>query len=301
MEKIGNEFEIKDNEMLFFVDFNCTLVDYDNITDRDHVMFSDAFSGETVASTKYLNVAINNFIKKTGYTPVICVVTNSSEELCDNETGYPLALTDFYSIFIRRRGEYKNPLSRYLKYFIMSENEKFFKINEFSTSIDDAFDVVGFDEQALSVKMADSFHKCESAKRMLQVLDPSHKSKFVFFAGDSIKDDYPMKYAVTEEGICKFFVYPHGKRKLSYEVMRRFCEAKGFEFSSLNGKGRKIKCFDEFNLKFLSENERQALENYHDGDHVIITQKNSEGLAEGVDKVADLICDLKQKSAPGLQ
>lgn len=313
MEKA--DFQISDNEIIFFVDFNCTLVDYDKIVARNHIMCNDAFATETVASSRYLKVALNNFEKSTGLTPVICVLTNSSESFLESENNCPIALSDFYKIFLRKRQGAANPVSKYLRYVVMRENDKFFCINHDCTSLDDAFFAVPFGSEALNIKMSDTFHKCEGAKRMLTVIDPLHRSKFMFFAGDTIKDDYPMKYARTEHGLCKIFVRPGNRRTISWQTKSEFCRAKGYEFTSLNRHGRKVRCFDDC---FENPNnidratgkpkpaavpidieDRQALLNFDDGDHVILTQKNSKGLAEGIDKAAKIIC--QANSAYGKQ
>ena len=53
--------------------------------------------------------------------------------------------------------------------------------------------------------------------------------------------------------------------------------------------GKKIKCFGDECLPWLSENERQMLLNFDDGDHVILTNKNSRGLIEGLYQSIDII------------
>ncbi len=72
-----NNFEIKENEMMFFIDFNKTLVSYDDMLTRAHSMCFGAFnSSKPVVSMRQLISSLENFENKTGLTPVICVVTN---------------------------------------------------------------------------------------------------------------------------------------------------------------------------------------------------------------------------------
>ena len=76
--------------------------------------------------------------------------------------------------------------------------------------------------------------------------------------------------------------------------MQEFCRAKGVEFSSVHPRtGKKIKAVDESNLQFLTETDRANLLNFSDGDHILLTSKNSRGLIEGLYQSIDIINAVK--------
>ena len=60
--------------------------------------------------------------------------------------------------------------------------------------------------------------------------------------------------------------------------------------------GKKIKCFDEQTIKFLSETDRKILENYSNGDMIYLTSENSRGLIEGIYKAIDDIVSAQNAS-----
>lgn len=284
-----NNFEIKENEMMFFIDFNKTLVSYDDMLTRAHSMCFGAFSSsKPVVSMRQLISSLENFENKTGLTPVICVVTNATIELLDEETGEPMMLGDFYKIFIKNN-IFKTKAQKYFKYIMCAENDGFFKVHYNGHTFGESFEWYDFDDKVKSIKKISQFRKCESVERFLEVVDPKKISQHIFFAGDSIKDDYPMKLARTSEGVCKYFVRPGRNKKMSPERMRMFCEAVGLTFNSKNHKGQKIKNFDEFNLKYLTPEDRKKLDSYSEGVQILMTQENSSGLIHGIDMVSDII------------
>lgn len=285
----NNEFQIKNNEMLFFVDYNKTLVNYDDIKMRSLSMCYDSFNSQRpVVSMRHLIGSLEKFEAETGITPVICIVTNATVELLDEQTGNPMMLEDFYNIFMRNNA-FKNQAMKYFKYVMCAENDGFFKIHSEGKSFEESYEWIDFSDEIKQIKMIEQFKKCESVERILSVVDPMKVSKHIFFAGDSIKDDYPMKLARTNEGVCKYFVRPGRNKKMSPERMRSFCEAVGLTFDSVNHKGQKIRCFDKFNLQFLTPEDRKKLDSYSDDVRILLTQENSSGLINGIDLVRDLI------------
>lgn len=291
-----NEFQIKEDEILFFVDYNKTLVNYDSLDVNLVTMFYDAYShSKPLVSMLYLTKSLNEFKQKTGLTPVIVVVSNASLELKDYDDSIRI-LSDFFNIFIRNKGGNENcNCSQYFKYIICKENDGFFKINQGSKTFYDAYTWIPFGEEELKIKKSESFKKLESVERLMRLLDAKKLSRNLFFAGNDIKDDYPMKLVQTDEGVCKIFVRPGRSRRLTYSKQKEFCEAKGHVFSSRTPKHEKIKCLDNFTVSYLNEIDRNAIENFDDGDHVILTQENSNGLIEGIRKAADIIANSKQK------
>ncbi len=285
-----NNFQIKENQMLFFVDYNKTLVNYNDIGMRAHSMFYDNYnSSKPLVSMRYLTKSLVDFEKLTGFTPVICVVSNASFNLKEKD-GSILLLHDFFFFFFLNK-DVNNEASclRFFKYIVLRENDGFFKIIPNKKSFEESFEWVEFSEQNKAIKMNEQFRKCESVQRLLNVFDPNKISKNIFFAGDDIKDDYPMKLVKTNNGVCKIFVRPGRSRKLTYSKMREFCEAKGYEFSSTNQNNQKLRCFDNFTFKYINDKDKNALFNFNDGDHVVLTQANSDGLVEGIKKATEII------------
>ncbi len=294
----NSEFQIKENEMLFFIDYNKTLVNYNDIGMRSHSMcFDDYNSSKPLVSMRYLTKSLLDFEKITGLTPVICIVSNASVNLKEKD-GSIMILHDFYNLFMKKGDvNSKNSCMRFFKYVVCRENDGFFKILPGNPTFEQSFAWIEFGEKEKQIRMPESFRKCESVERMLSVVDPAKLSKNIFFAGDDIKDDYPMKLARTPDGVCKIFIRPGRSRRLTFSKMKMFCEAKGVEFLSVNQKGQKLRCFDEFTAKYISVEDRRALENYNDGDHVILTQENSNGLIEGIKKATEIIAAGKEKQS----
>lgn len=292
-----NEFRLKSNEMLFFVDFNNTLVDYANEYDMHDFYFDNRLFYNPYRTRTILAKALIEFEKRTGKTPVICVITNARLASIDNN-GYGGICNDLFRTFFYDQDNLKiNPVydaKRFFKYLMHYENDGFIKINPQAKTFNELYELIPFDSKTLDIRYIDQFRKKESVDRLLSVVDPrKNTSEYILFAGDSIKDDYPMKEIWTPEGVSKVFIRPGRSQKLSYSVMREFCDAKGDVFLSRNPKnGKKIICTDERSFMLLSPEEQAMILNFHSGDHVYLTQKNSEGLIEGINKTADLICGL---------
>ncbi|MBR7172324.1 MAG: hypothetical protein IKD36_00845 [Clostridia bacterium] len=289
-----NEFRLKSDEMMFFLDFNNTLVDYANEYDMPGFYFDRAGFANPYRMRTILAKALVEFEEKTGITPVICIVTNARGNAIDNN-GYMGILNDLYRTFFYEEELTKihprSDVRRFFKYLMHYENDSFIKINPSSRTFNGLFEEIPFDPKTLDIRYIEQFRKKESVDRLMSVVDPrKNTSKFILFAGDSIKDDYPMKEIWTPEGISKIFIRPGKSQKLTYSVMREFCEAKGDTFSSINPKnGKKIICTDEHSFALLSPEDQAKILNFHSGDYVYLTRKNTPGLIEGIAMAADLI------------
>lgn len=288
-------FRLKENEIMFFIDFNNTLVDYEN--EYDHYAYLDdlkTISNPGITKSRLVK-CLMDFESKTGLTPVICVVTNAESTTID-ANGYPgifhdLRMTFFNYSYTGSNVGASNPIEKYFKYLIYKDNNAFFTINPRGQTLEEMFVGYYFDEEALSIRYAPSFRKKESVERMMSIIDPTRDtSKFIVFAGDTIKDDYPMKEIETPHGVSKIFIRPGKSKKLTYMLMREFAESKGHVFSCLNRhNGKRIKNIDQFNYMNLSDQEQQWLNDYHSGDYVILAQKNNRGLVDGIYEAADFI------------
>ncbi len=299
------DFLLKNNEIMLFTDFNNTLVDFENEYNsiyyaRDSIRLDMATANVKVS----LSRALHEFERKTGLTPVICVVTNSSANLRDANNA-PGIHQDLHMTFFNHIGqsaeraimEYKSSCEKYFKYLMYVENECFYQINPLAESLDEMFVPQYFGEDALCIRYCPDFKKRESVERLMSVVDPAQKSKFVIFAGDSIKHDYPMKLMQSKEGLCKIFIRPGRVQKMKPSTKYEFCLAKGLEFTSVHPRtGKKIRCIDNDTIKLLSEKERQMLENFDDGDYILLTNKNSRGLIEGIYRSIDIINSAKDSA-----
>ena len=302
-----NRHLLKENEVMIFTDFNNTLVDFENeynsIIGVHDIIRVDVATRNIKAS---LTKCLNEFVAKTGLTPVICVITNASALLVDSN-GAPGIHQDLHMTFFNHANHtqelakqiYDYTCEKYFKYLIYKENDYYFEINPLADSLDEMFVPQIFDEQLQEIKYAPDFKKRESVERLMGLVDPDGtRSKFCIFAGDSIKDDYPMKMMRSSYGLCKIFIRPGKHQKIKTTLMHEFCVAKGIEFKSLHPKtGKKIKIFDEQNIKWLSPEEQQMLYNYDDGDYVLLTNKNSRGLVEGLYQAIDIINSVKEANA----
>ena len=295
-----NEFRLKDNEMMFFLDFNKTLVEYTNEYDYSMLYFDQMDFSNPYSTRTKIAKALIEFERQTGITPIVCVVTNARFNVIDNN-GYPGICNDLYETFFHERlGSKVNCKSdgrRFFKYLMHYENDFFIKLNPMAIDYNDVFEFIPFDMKTLDIKYIEQFKKKESVDRLMSVVDPKKQtSKFILFAGDSIKDDYPMKEILTPEGISKIFIRPGRSQKLSYSVMREFCEAKGETFSSVNPKnGKKVICTDSASFALLTKQDQSKILNYDSGDYVYLTTKNTNGLVEGINIASDLIKNLTSK------
>lgn len=293
------DFRLKENEIMFFIDFNNTLVDYEN--EFDHYAYLDDLKtiNNPAITKSRLTRCLADFEKKTGLTPVICVVTNAESKVID-ANGYPGIFNDLRMTFFNHAAnlgeKYNNPIDKYFRYLIYKDNDAFFTINPKADTLEEMFEGYYFDEEALSIRYSPSFRKKESVERMMSIIDPTRDtSKFIVFAGDTIKDDYPMKEIETPYGVSKIFIRPGKSKKLTYMLMREFAESKGHEFTCINRhNGKKIKNIDQFNYMNLSDEEQKWLEEYSSGDYVILAQRNNRGLVDGIYEAAEIIAG-KQK------
>ncbi len=291
-----NSFRLKSNEMMFFIDFNNTLVDYENEYDMLRPNIDRAGYVNPYRARVRFAKALVDFENATGITPVICIVTNARDGVMDNN-GFQGIHNDLFMTFfhdddteIARRNECK----KYFKYLIYRENDHFYKLHTNAQNVSSFYERIDFQEPELCIRYIDQFRKKESVDRMMGVVDPKKDtSKFILFAGDSIKDDYPMKEICTPEGVSKIYIRPGKVHKMTYSMKREFCEAKGIVFKSINPKNnKKIICMDETSYKLLSQEEQRLIDDYNSGDYVFLTQKNSVGLIEGIYHAAEVISSL---------
>ena len=301
-----NHFKLKEKEIMIFVDFNKTLVDFEN--EYNNLSLNpdfEEFARQGAFVKSNLSKCLNTFEEKTGLTPVLCIVTNASSRIIDANNFAGIA-HDVHMTFFdhthhsaeQAKRIYDRTCERYFRYLIYNgnkqdgtrgENDFFFKINPLATSAHDMFVPYEFSEKLKQIKFIPQFRKKESVERMLGILDPNRdRVPIAIYAGDSIKDDYPMKLAQTHQGTCKYFIRPGRAKIMKPSLMYEFCQAKGVEINATHPRtGKKIKCFDEQTIKFLNETDRKLLENYSDGDMIYLTSENSRGLIEGIYKAMD--------------
>ena len=186
---------------------------------------------------------------------------------------------------------YENSCEKYFKYLIYRENDYFYKINPLEKSFDKIFEMIEFPEEIKKIRMINQFKKKESVERMIELIDPMHKNMpRAIFAGDSIKDDYPMMLADTKQGTSKIFIRPGRVQSMKPSVVQEFCVAKGHEFSSVHPRtGKKIKMLDDSNVVFLNQVDKQSYEAFMQDGVIFLTNNNSRGLIEGLYKAIDII------------
>lgn len=290
---MSNERKLKDNEVLIFTDFNNTLVDY--ATEYDYRSeFIEDFNGYLRKTKNGISRCLNDFEKKTGLVPVVCIVTNALLSLVDgngyNGICYDLKMTFFNhqnQTLDKKEYDIKSSCEKYIRYVVHMENDGYIEINPYGETMNDTFLMHEFSDKTLQIKRPSQ--KQETVERFIEEFGPI-KNKFVIFAGDSIADDYPMKYGVTDKSVGKIFIRPGRVTKLKPSVMQQFCSAKGIEFECFNPKNNKrVKILDETSIKFLSEEQLEMLRKFDDGDTVILTNPNSRGFVEGIYKCIDII------------
>lgn len=290
---MGDTIKLKDNEVLIFTDFNNTLVDYATEFDYRSELFDD-FEGFLRNIKNGVTRCLKKFETETGLVPVICVITNASLSAID-ANGYNGICHDLKMTFFNHEGldqtrldyEMNSTCEKYIKYLIHKENDGYIIINPRGKNMNDMFIMREFSDDALNIKR--SSVKQESAERLINDIGPI-KTKVAIFAGDSIVDDYPMKYAITDSGISKIYIRPGKVTKMKASVMQQFCRAKGIEFDCVNPKNnKKIKIFDENSLRFLTEEQQKQLSEYSDGDTILLTNPNSRGFVEGIYQSIDII------------
>ncbi len=292
--------KLKENEILIVTDYNNTFVDYATEFDFRSELYED-FEGFLRRQKNGITKSLAEFERRTGLTPVICIVTNASITNIDSN-GYRGICNDLKMTFFNHSRqsretathEMSNSCEKYIKYVVHKENDGYFEVNPLGTSMEDTFIPRMFSDEAMKIRR--NAVKRESVERLIHELGPI-KSKAVIFAGDSITDDYPMKYAVTDHGVSKIFIRPGKSRKMRPSVMQQFCEAKGIVFNAINPKNnKKIRVIDETTMKFLSDEQRTQLLDYSDGDHILLTNENSRGFAEGIIQSIEIINSIRDSS-----
>ena len=288
--------KLKENEILIITDYNNTLVDYASEFDYRSELFED-FEGFLRMIKRNISKSLIDFERKTGFTPVVCVVTNASFFTIDSN-GYNGICNDLKMTFFNHRkqteerkdNEIQSSCEKYIKYVVHKENDGYLEINPYGSTMEDTFIAHNFSDEAMQIHRAEK--KRESVERLVCDLGPI-KSNVVIFAGDSISDDYPMKYGVTSHGVNKIFIRPGKARRMKYSLMQQFCEAKGIEFVAHNPKNKKkIRTIDENTIGFLSEEQRAQLMSYSDGDYILLTSENSRGFVEGIYNSIDIVNSL---------
>lgn len=292
--------KLKDNEILIFTDFNNTLVDYANEFDF-HSEFYDDFNSFLRRTKKGVTKALKTFEDETGLTPVVCIITNARLSNVD-QNGYNGICNDLKMTFFnheymddaQRANEIQNTCEKYIKYVMHKENEGYIEINPNGNHMNDTFIMKEFSDDTLKIKSP--FVKQESVARLIKELGLG-VGKFAIFAGDSIQDDYPMKYAITDSGVRKIFIRPGKVVKMKPSTMQQFCKAKGVEFDCVHPRThKKIKILDEQSLEFLTEEQLNMLYNYGDGDAILLTNPNSRGFTEGIYQSIKIIKDFAESS-----
>lgn len=284
---------LKENEILIFTDFNNTLVDYATEFDYRSERYYD-FDGYLRMLKRNISKSLVSFENQTGLTPVVCVVTNASINAIDGN-GFNGICNDLMMTYFNHKNmgkeaidhEINNSCEKYIRYVMHKENDVFFEINPKGRDIEEMFVPHLFSSDAMQIRRGDV--KRETVERFVHDYG-TIQSKFVIFAGDSIQDDYPMKYAVTQDGVSKIFIRPGKVTKMKLSVMQQFCLAKGIEFNCINPKNNKrIKIIDESTLKFLTPEQQKLLFDYADGDTILLTNPNSRGFIEGINESANII------------
>lgn len=287
---------LKDNEILIITDYNNTLVDYASEFDYRSELYED-FEGFLRMIKRNISKCLIDFERKTGLTPVVCIVTNASFMTVDSN-GYNGICNDLRMTFFNNKGhdedrikhDVERSCAKYIRYVIHKENDGYLEVNPYGQKMKDTFIAYNFSDEAMQIQRPEK--KRESVERLICDIGPI-KNNAVIFAGDSITDDYPMKYGVNEHGVSRIFIRPGKVKKMKYSVMQQFCEAKGIKFDAHNPKNKKkIRIIDETTFKFLSEEQQRQLLNYSDGDYIILTNENSRGFVEGINQSADIINSL---------
>lgn len=287
---------LKDNEILIITDYNNTLVDYASEFDYRSELYED-FEGFLRMIKRNISKCLIDFERKTGLTPVVCIVTNASFMTVDSN-GYNGICNDLRMTFFNNKGhdedrikhDVEHSCAKYIRYVIHKENDGYLEVNPYGQKMKDTFVAYNFSDEAMQISRPEK--KRESVERLICDIGPI-KNNAVIFAGDSIIDDYPMKYGVNEHGVSRIFIRPGKVKKMKYSVMQQFCEAKGIKFDAHNPKNKKkIRIIDETTFKFLNEEQQRQLLNFSDGDYIILTSENSRGFVEGINQSIDIINSL---------
>lgn len=287
-----DSLRLRKNEMIFFVDYNNTMVDYENEYDMGLRGNLDDRLANPSSTRFYLIKTLREFEEATGIIPKICIVTNARKQNIDGN-GYAGIFNDIKNTFFPVGRE--KELEKYIKYLVYRENDGYFTINPESDGYLGLFDYFEFSEDVKNIRYVEEFKKLETVSRMMSLLDPELSdgkgvSKYILFAGDSIKDDYPMMKFQTPEGVSKVFVRPRKVQKMSTNMMWKFYSATGGTLTSINPKtNRKFLSVDDSNFGSLSERDQKIIQDYAMGGRVFLTQKNSRGFMDGVRELQKII------------
>lgn len=287
----NDDMRLKPNEIVFFVDYNNTFVDYANEFDSGLRGNWDDRNANPALTRHYLIKTLTEFENATGITPRICIVTNAHIDIIDLN-GYPGIFQDVKSTFF---GTEDQTLAKYIKYLVYRENDGFFKINPNGDGYMGLFEYQEFDDSQKMIRFVPEMKKLETVSRMMSLLEPEMESgkmtgKYILFAGDSIKDDYPMMKFNTPQGVSKVFVRPRKVQKMSKNLMWKFSQALGDKTTSVNPKTKRpFAVIDDGNFEMLSESDKKIIENYACGGRVLLTQKNSRGFMDGIRELQKMI------------
>ena len=100
---------LKENEILIVTDYNNTLVDYEAEFDYRSELYED-FEGFLRMIKRNISKSLIEFERKTGFTPVVCIVTNASFNTIDSN-GYNGICNDLRMTFFNNRGHSKERIA----------------------------------------------------------------------------------------------------------------------------------------------------------------------------------------------
>lgn len=322
------KFQIKDDQILFFIDYNRTLVNYDLVNTRKQTYFRDTYNDSPI-ELEYLIKALKLFEQNTGFQPVVCVVTNTDQKL-QNLSGETMMLRDFYDYILNRgNDEVQNLIRKYFKFTILSNNDGFYEINENFSSFENAYIRHQYPDAINRIKFDEHYKKLETVEKHMCVVDPTGVSRVIVFAGDN-RSDYHMALMQTTSAVRKIFIETTNERKsirskakrkernklglktpkkISYDKMRRFVlEREGRDvFTTINyNSGKKFISVDDDTIGRLSDEDRAYLEGFSkdlNGNiiDIIITGPNSNGLIKGIKKANEIVLKNIEPNKDGYQ
>ena len=329
------KFQIKDNQIIFFVDYNRTLVNYDRIDLQTHKGYYEGYSHSPI-ELGYLLKALVTLEQKTGFEPVICIITKADDEMY-NLSGETMMLRDFYDVVLANKSpETSRLVFKYFKYLTLLKNDGFYEINPSAKNFQEAFIRHNFSDQIMGIRIGDGseeyadYVKLETVERLMCVLDPEGVSRRIVFAGDN-RTDYLMSLVMTTSGVKKTFIEPTNKRrssktdengdkKISYDIKRRIVlereklirKSRGQEeediFTSVNPRTlKKVVSVDRHTAdRLLNEHDKDLLKSFNldlSGNEmeIIITDPNSNGLIKGIYKLIDIMTGEEAEKGDGWQ
>ena len=126
-----DNFKLKPNQMMIFTDFNSTLVDFDNDYNNSGIgVFDEKCFFATKIVKQKLSRCLDEFQKKTGLEPVICVITNADSRVVDNN-GYPGITQDMRMTFFDHKKQdedtknfvYNHSCEKFFKFLVYRDND----------------------------------------------------------------------------------------------------------------------------------------------------------------------------------